>query len=268
MHTTIRSRIEKCRLLPRFPSLARRGSRHGPSGHTHTSPVFHSANAARACARAPINATFADYVATVPLWERDLLAHATEEHCPDSSLYEVLQQTNVNILVASDGGHRMTTALYCEGVARDYPVQSYRAEGYGRMSVLLLLTHYIRYYNIKPADDKRDFADLTRPAQLNVLADHRATAALDELRAARKTPEFYPLPACRGYLCDASGHITSREIRTLRTELPEYELRAYLEKCNERSDDVYDSISWRAYGLASAGLTDSLRTFMVKLSHS
>jgi hypothetical protein len=38
--------------------------------------------------RAPINATFADYVATVPLWERDLLAHATEELCPDSSLYE------------------------------------------------------------------------------------------------------------------------------------------------------------------------------------
>jgi hypothetical protein len=39
-------------------------------------------------------------------------------------------------------------------------------------------------------DDKRGFADLTRPAHLNVLADHRATAALDELHAARKTPEF------------------------------------------------------------------------------
>jgi hypothetical protein len=78
-------------------------------------------------------------------------------------------------------------------------------------------------------DDKRDFADLTRPVQLNVLADHRATAVLDELRAARQTTEFYPLPACRGYLCDASGHITSRKIRTLRTELPEYELRVYLQ---------------------------------------
>jgi hypothetical protein len=53
-----------------------------------------------------MNATFADYVATLPLWERDLLAHATEEHCPDSSLYELLQQTNVNILVASDGGRK------------------------------------------------------------------------------------------------------------------------------------------------------------------
>jgi hypothetical protein len=147
-------------------------------------------------------------------------------------------------------------------------MQSYRAEGYGRMSVLLFLTLYMRYYNInlvdglrvmsycnnssllkaeeyfhtrdvdssswylKPdhdvtmtlsevreglplqlisrhvkshQDDKCDFDDLTRPAQLNVLADRRATAALDELHAARKTPEFYPLLACRGYLCDASG---------------------------------------------------------------
>jgi hypothetical protein len=28
-------------------------------------------------------------------------------------------------------------------------MQSYRAEGYGRMSLLLFLTHYIRYHNIK-----------------------------------------------------------------------------------------------------------------------
>jgi hypothetical protein len=31
-------------------------------------------------------------------------------------------------------------------------MQSYRAEGYGRMSLLLFLTHYIRYHNIKTAD--------------------------------------------------------------------------------------------------------------------
>jgi hypothetical protein len=34
-------------------------------------------------------------------------------------------------------------------------MQSCRAEGYGRMSLLLFLKHYIRYYNIKPADDLR-----------------------------------------------------------------------------------------------------------------
>jgi hypothetical protein len=55
-----------------------------------------------------------------------------------------------------------------------------------------------------------------------------ATAALDKLRAARKYHRVLPtIPACRGYLRDASDHIISREMRTLRTELPEYELRAY-----------------------------------------
>jgi hypothetical protein len=84
--------------------------------------------------RAPINATFADYVATLPMWERDLLARATEEHCPGYSLYELLQQTNVNILVASDGGHKIDDGSFgwvigtnheviwdCEGIARGYP---------------------------------------------------------------------------------------------------------------------------------------------------
>jgi hypothetical protein len=41
----------------------------------------------------------------------------------------------------------------CEGTARGYPMQSYRAEGYGRMSLLLFLTHFIRHYGIKTADD-------------------------------------------------------------------------------------------------------------------
>jgi hypothetical protein len=44
-------------------------------------------------------------------------------------------------------------------------------------------------------DDERDFDDLTRPERLNVLADHRATATLDKLRAAGKTTSFYPLLA-------------------------------------------------------------------------
>jgi hypothetical protein len=51
-------------------------------------------------------------VATFPTGfplKQDLLADATEVECP-SSLYELLQQRNVNILAASDGGQRMTTA--------------------------------------------------------------------------------------------------------------------------------------------------------------
>jgi hypothetical protein len=119
-------------------------------------------------ARALNCAKFAAYVATLPLWEQDLLAQATEVYCLDSSLYELLQQRNVNILVARDGGKKDDFGSFgwvigtkdeviwdCEGTARGYPMQSYRAEGYGRMSLLLFLKHYIRCYNIKPADELR-----------------------------------------------------------------------------------------------------------------
>jgi hypothetical protein len=51
----------------------------------------------------------------------------------------------------------------------------------------------------------------TSPEQLNVEADHRATVALDALRAAKQTTEFYPLPAAS---LSPRRHITSREIRS------------------------------------------------------
>jgi hypothetical protein len=44
------------------------------------------------------------------------------------------------------------------------------------------------------------------------------------ISVADEIKELYPLPACRAYLRDRNGYITSREIRTLRNELPEYEL--------------------------------------------
>jgi hypothetical protein len=55
--------------------------------------------------RSLIRAKFTDYIATLPLWEWDLLADATES-CPDSHLLELLQQRNINVLVASDGSHK------------------------------------------------------------------------------------------------------------------------------------------------------------------
>jgi hypothetical protein len=111
---------------------------------------------------------FADYIATSPPWERDLLAHATENFCRGSPLYDLPQQRNVNILVASDGGHKDDYVSFgweigakhevtwdCESIARGYPMPSYRAEGYGRISLLLFLTRCIRYNDIQQADDLR-----------------------------------------------------------------------------------------------------------------
>jgi hypothetical protein len=76
-----------------------------------------------------------------------------------------------------------------------------------------------------------------------------------------------PDTACRSYLCDSTGYLTSSEIYTLRTEFTEYELRAYLQRRNNWSDKVYDSISWPAYRSASTKLSDNERTFVVKLTH-
>jgi hypothetical protein len=67
----------------------------------------------------------------------------------------------------------------------------------------------------------------------------------------------------RSYLATAPG--ISPVAKYARSEPnSEYELRAYLQRRNDWSDKVYDSISWPAYR-SSAGLTDNLRTFVVKL---
>jgi hypothetical protein len=98
-----------------------------------------------------------------------------------------------------------------------------------------------------------------------VQADHRASDALDELLAAGEITEFYPIPACRSYLCDSTGILPVA--KSTRSETTEYELRAYLQRRNNWSDEVYDSISWPAYRSASTKLSDSERTFVVKLTH-
>jgi hypothetical protein len=55
-------------------------------------------------------------------------------------------------------------------------------------------------------DEEREYDDLTRPEQLNVQADHRATEALDELRADDTITEFQYLPA--ELPCDSTGYLT------------------------------------------------------------
>jgi hypothetical protein len=80
--------------------------------------------------------------------------------------------------------------------------------------------------------DTSDFDLLSRPAQLNVLADHLDTDTLMDLRAAAKPTQFYPLQACRAYLRDGTVYITSHEKRTLANEVPEYDIRAYFQKRN------------------------------------
>jgi hypothetical protein len=72
----------------------------------------------------------------------------------------VLTQNHTTLLAVSDGGSDVPKSYGsfgwvlgtdqeipwgCKGVARGYPMQSYRAEGYGRLSLLLFLTDYPLY---------------------------------------------------------------------------------------------------------------------------
>jgi hypothetical protein len=101
--------------------------------------------------RTPICATLADDITTLTQWERDPIAHVTEDFSSDSPLYQVLQRRNVYILVASDGGHKdgygssswviktKDKVIWdCQGITRGCPMQSYRAKGCGRVPSLVI----------------------------------------------------------------------------------------------------------------------------------
>jgi hypothetical protein len=112
--------------------------------------------------------TFKDYVKTLPTWEQDLFLNVTEK--PSTvPLYELLNQKRTTLLAVSDGGAADAPKSYgsfgwvlgkrheilweCKGIARGYPMRSYRAEGYGRISLLSFLTHCILYLDIQPSED-------------------------------------------------------------------------------------------------------------------
>jgi Holliday junction resolvase RusA-like endonuclease len=75
------------------------------------------------------------------------------------------------------------------------------------------------------------------------------------------TYRVLPITACRVYLRDGTGHITSYEKHTLANEFPEYEIRAYLQQRNGWTAHTLDSINWTAYRAAISALTDQVRTF-------
>jgi hypothetical protein len=98
-----------------------------------------------------------------------LTANATEK--PSTiPLYDLLSLQHATQLAVSDGGADVPKNYdsfgwvlgteheilwECKGIARGYPMQSYRAEGYGRLSLLSFLAHYryIMYPEIQTSDD-------------------------------------------------------------------------------------------------------------------
>jgi hypothetical protein len=101
------------------------------------------------------------------MWEQDLLLHTTENPS-DISLYEVFTQKQATLLAVSDDGADVPKSYgsfgralgtdqeilwECKGIARGHPMQSYRSEGYRRLSLFSSLTHYLLYLEIQRYDD-------------------------------------------------------------------------------------------------------------------
>jgi hypothetical protein len=102
--------------------------------------------------------------------------------------------------------------------------------------------------------------------QLNVLADHRAAAALEtSMRLPNHT--VLPLPACQDYICDSTGYLTSREPHAQNQIHP---VRASSGIKNATTDQT-GSTTPSADLLTDQPLLDTLtvsRTFVIKLSHA
>jgi hypothetical protein len=89
--------------------------------------------------------------------------HATQK--PSTiPLYELSSQKHTTLLAVGDGGADVPKNYgsfgwilsteheilwECKGIARGYPMQSYRAERYGRISLISFTTHYSLYLEIQ-----------------------------------------------------------------------------------------------------------------------
>jgi hypothetical protein len=83
-------------------------------------------------------------------------------------------------------------------------------------------------------DETCDIDLLTRPAQLNVLADHFETNdALPYLRTAAESTEFYQLSLAESILEMATGVSIDR--------IPDYELGACIQNRNNWTDQIFDT---------------------------
>jgi hypothetical protein len=70
-------------------------------------------------------------------------------------------------------------------------------------------------------------------------------------------PEFCRLPTSQVYFRDGTEDITSHEKRTL----------TYIQKRNNWTDHIFDSINWTAYRSTSSMLTENAQTFAIQASH-
>lgn len=106
-----------------------------------------------------------DYITRLPEWEQDLVQHAQPNY-DDYSLHDLIDNLRntsnpTDLMIVSDGSAIGDYGAYgwvlgtdseihfsSAGAARGYPMQSHRAEAYGKISWLAFLHCIVRYYDI------------------------------------------------------------------------------------------------------------------------
>jgi hypothetical protein len=285
----------------------------------------------------PVVSSFSDFCASLPEWEADLLTGVTET-LSSTPLFTILTRPG-EILAVSDGsddhrdhgtfgwviGNESEVFWTGSGLVRGSPMSSFRAEAYGRLSLLRFMLRYLEFWTMTShsecylrtaldnmgvikrhqrhatqtslqclapdfdtiemieqtlaalpllvttehvrghQDDSLSFAELSRPAQLNVMADQQAADAYHN-RQDSDFEKFYPLPSGAVYLARHDTTLTSHETRVLRSDLLEFHLLEYICDHNQWSREHLHSVNWEAYASARRLLRDPQQIFTTKLA--
>ena len=116
-------------------------------------------------------------------------------------------------------------------------------------------------------DDTKKFSELTRPEQLNVMADLYATEQRYAIQA-RGThwDKSMALPSNPAYIYNGAGQISSKEKLILRTHWPRLEFGRYLCEKEGWDAETFNLIDWGVYKKARRGCTKAMNRFVTKMS--
>ena len=114
-------------------------------------------------------------------------------------------------------------------------------------------------------DNTSDIANINRPAQMNILADHAATNALTVMKQTNPLPTI-PTSACTAYLLHQGKIISSKENSIARTAWNRQRIDTYYKDRWKISDQAYESINWEVTRAVRKRMTEPLQTFWTKLA--
>jgi hypothetical protein len=129
-----------------------------------------------------------------------------------------------------------------------------------------LVPHYVKWVK-GHQDDKIKYEDLSRPSQLNVIADNLATRHRLYIRNLypKERIEGPALPACTATLYHNNKRITGYERRTLRSSWPIKQFKKYIiTKFNWKAGQ-FDLMNWPAYKSARRCAPRHIKKFVNKL---